>query len=319
MRLFFLFAFSFFVNFSLSSQQVPVSSKKILIVGICKDVGDAVANTKKNAESLGSRFADYGVIIYENNSSDSTCKLFSRWVKTNPRVTFLSEHLTLRALAGARTEKIARARNIVLEAARSPQYKDFEYLMMVDLDFTTPWPIEEIVKTIESSEEWDCVAANGEMNGSYFDRYAFRDAQFPFGPELLGRNWWNDLGKTNFKLTGDKWVSVYSAFGGFALYKTATITQFAYSGTVTEDLKLYYENIVSSLPENHPDLQKYKKLSKNKYSKASVFFQENTPEQGHSFDVTCCEHIPLHASMAVHGYDKIFINPKMKMIYSYKP
>ncbi len=108
----------------------------------------------------------------------------------------------------SRTEKIARARNIVLSAARDPKFADFEYLIKVDLDSAHAWPVEEVLKTIHSHQDWDCVSANDHClegliflrGGNYRDRIAFRDERDPLGPEMMGNIWWKELMKTWFKI-----------------------------------------------------------------------------------------------------------------------
>lgn len=311
MHLYIIFLQCLFLLLSINSHasiepDPTIFSKKIIIAGVGRNVASAVPNTIENAEKLGSHFADYAVIIYENNSNDGTSKLFQQWAKVNPHVTFISERRNKNELERERVKRIAFARNKVLDVARDPKFHDFEYFLMVDLDFTTPWPIEEILVTLESSQEWDCVSANGVYNNTwYFDRYAFRDSLYPFGPELIGNKWWIDLNYTPFELKGQDWIPVYSAFGGLALYKTAAITQFSYSGTITEDLKDYYEKIFISLPPTNLELKKYKKSFKNKTTFLPLIFKKTI----------CCEHLPFHASMALHGYGKFYINPKMIMSY----
>jgi hypothetical protein len=134
---------------------------KVLICGVCRNVHRAFPHTVKNIEKLGSHFEDYAVLIYENNSKDNTVELMQKWAQKNHRVTFKSETLTDSELPASRTEKIARARNIVLEMARDPKYKEYKYLIMADLDFRKPWPFEEIVNSINAPFDWVAITANG--------------------------------------------------------------------------------------------------------------------------------------------------------------
>jgi hypothetical protein len=217
--------------FCASSLTSTPMTRKALICGVCKNVGFAVDNTIRNIEKLGKKFDDYAVIIYENNSSDNTVDLFSKWAKENPHVVFISEILSEPPHV-SREEKIARARNIVLELARDSKYNDFEHLIMVDLDFITPWPIREIVETTKMPGQWDCITANGLFsNGSlYWDRYAFRNESFPLGPEVIGQFFWDRLFAHNnwFQITQKDLLPVYSAFGGLGIYKRESIINFSY-------------------------------------------------------------------------------------------
>ena len=302
----------------ISANEKSLNSQKILICGVCRDVESAVEYTIKNIETLGEQFSDYQVILYENNSKDNTAALLSEWAEKNHHVVFLSENLSKEELPPSRTEKIAKARNLVLNAARDPKYSEYEYLIMADLDFRTDWPIDEIIQTIHSKEEWDCVSSNALWRGVYGDRYAFRDHNFPLGPELLGDYWTKRVGETWFTIHQQEWLPVYSAFGGLAIYKTRSILPFQYSGTVTDDLKKYYREIFRAAPKRDPEITKYLEIIKrqkiNNVSEVPIVFQHNIPSErpANYQPVTCCEHVTLHASMAIHGFGKFFINPKMK-------
>jgi hypothetical protein len=213
-------------------------NEKVLICGVCKDIASSVPNTIKNIEKLGSKFTDYSVIIYENNSQDATNSLLSAWAKRSKKVVFLSETLSAHDLPSTREERIARARNIVLAKAKSLNSEEYKYLIMADLDFNGPWPIAEIVSSLKRKIKWDCISANGinkifknEKTSRlvYWDRYAFRNKRYPVGPEIVGASWWKDLQKEWFYLSKTHLVPVYSAFGGLAIYKTSTILRFSYS------------------------------------------------------------------------------------------
>lgn len=309
------------ITFNPAYRKVKTSREKILIAGVCRNTERAVPNVIRNAEALGGLFKDYAVLIYENNSSDNTAALYKEWAERNPHVVFESE--TLAYPAPSRTERIADARNKVLALARRPEYAGYRYLVMVDLDFITPWPIEQIVHAIERGGSWDAIAANGVYpNGDYYDRYALRTMAMPFGPELLG-NWWRmQLENEPIRLTASQLIPAYSAFGGLAIYKTASILPFAYSGTVTKDLRDYYKQILFAHhgKKNNSQICEYvRQLGRkptNNLKPVPIVFVENTFEE-HSDEMrraTCCEHVPLYASMAMHGHSKIFIDPQMVFV-----
>lgn len=309
--LFFANCFSFYA-------QADLSPHKILICGVCKNIESCVPNLKSNAEVLGKHFQDYRVIIYENNSSDQTTALLSEWASLNKKVHFLHETLPPSDRPLSRTEKIANARNKVLDFVRKMNHSDYKYLVMVDLDFHTNWPIEEILKTINSPVGWDCVSSNGiNPNGKYFDTYPYRSVDHPFGTELLGNQWWAEMGAHEFSLSGENWIPAYSAFGGLAIYKTSSIIKSSYSGIVTEDLKNYYKKLFALTPNNNPDRQKYLSLNElpldTNINSVPITFRKNIEyESPPNYDqITCCEHVTLHATMAINGFNKFYINPKM--------
>lgn len=317
-----IFILLYLVTFFGEGSAKPAQESTLLICGVCKDIEDAVPNTIKNIEELGHQFKDYRVIIYENNSIDNTVQKIHSWTLANPKVSFYTETLLDAELPISRTERVARARNIVLDIASGHYFDDFEYLIMVDLDFKMNWPIDVIVEVVESPKEWDCVSANSLLpNGDYWDRYAFRDRNFPLGPENIGGSWWEDVKCSWFKLEGEDWKPVYSAFGGLAIYKKDVITQFRYSGTVTKDLKKFYRSIIREVDTSNPQMQKYLKwLGKGSFryrEQIPVKFQNGTPwNQPKKYKkITCCEHLPLHASMFVNGHNKFYVHPGMFMYY----
>lgn len=299
------------------------SEKKVIICGVCRDVAPALPNTISNIEKLGSHYADYAVIIYENNSKDQTATLLNDWMSKNPHVHVITENLTPLVLSSSKTERIARGRNIVLSIAKEDKYQSFEYLIMADLDFRKPWPIDEINTTINCERDWDCVCAHGiGADLKIWDVYAYRDKKLPLGPELLGDYYWEIYQKTRFRyehcLTA--WQPVYSAFGGLAIYKTKSIIESSYNGSVTESLAQYYNNILKNTPLTNEQYEAYLKLNgidsalnKN----IPIIFRKNTPwHQPNSYpQVTCCEHLPFHASMVKNGYGNIYVNPKMIIYY----
>ncbi len=319
--------FLVFQLLSLAGGEELKSDSKLLICGTCRNVGARCAQTIENVEVLGSRFADYHVIFYENNSTDNTSALFSKWAQQNGHVTFLTECLPPEELPLTRTERIARGRNIVLSIAKDSKFSDFEYLVMADLDSEHPWPVDEVIKTIQSDQEWDCVSANDfclddnpYLRGGYYrDRSAFRDENYPLGPEMMGDDWYVDLSETWFRIEQDEWLPVYSAFGGFAIYKTKSILPFSYSGLVTEELKRYYDCLLSKTRKSNRQRMVYVNVLKKEEERIRsskslpVVFHRNTPwERPIDYPyVTVCEHVTLHASMALNGHGIFFINPKM--------
>lgn len=302
------------------------AEKKIIICGVCQNVADSSLCTIRNIQKLGKNFKDYAVIIYENNSKDKTKKIFNHWAEKNHKVVFIHETVPINSLPASRTERIARARNIVIDLAKSQQYCDFEYLIMADLDFKTSWPIDEILATINNPRDWDCVTSNGMTSNSlYYDRYALRDNNFPFGAELLGTYWYGvEMCSAEIKFSGETWIPVYSAFGGLAIYKTASIRNFSYSGIVTEALRQLYRQLFLSSSISKGQLNKYLKIIGIDFEvpldNIPVVFQENiSGEHPANYNyITCCEHVTLHAAMYISGFDKIFINPKMIMQYEGK-
>lgn len=334
-RQLFKYLLAFFPVFSFA-----VIPEKVLICGVCKNVEASVHNTIQSATQLGKQFIDYRVIIYENNSTDKTKELFQEWAKKDPHVIFLSENLNKKRLASElkmkrinRTEAIARARNKVVDVAMQKKYDDFKYVVWADLDFQQPWDIDSILDTIIRPEQpWDAVLANGA-----YDLFAYRDAEFPIGFELIGDKYWQNLDKMRARFSLDPngpWKKVYSAFGGLGIYKRSAIKGCRYSGVVTKDLekavsrwlnegqgKLFWEEYRQLLAEapileiTQSRMANRKSLPseigirmKNGMGMGSVVWFSCTPKKTLPWT---CEHVTFHASMIAQGHDKIFVNPRL--------
>lgn len=340
-----------FIYFCLiSTYSHALIHEKVVICGVCRDVGSRLPYTIQIMEQIGALFEDYQIIIYENNSQDNTVPILMEWTQNNRRVFLQSESLQNSELESLiknrlddhhffRPELISRARNIVLDIAMSETYNEYTYLIWMDMDFKIPPAFEGIVETFESEREWDAVLAYGiDPPGSYWDWYAFRDAVYPIGSEILGNTWW--YMPKNFSLDRTKdWYPVYSAFGGCGIYKKSSIVGCRYSAIVTEDLEYCVKELIEQGKlSGHPQIQRYLDLLEN----TSSFICIKTPSsdlpriEDPSIGIithtgsdpliwrmssfvyqypSTCEHVPFHASMIRRGHGKIFINPRLIFTY----
>ena len=311
-----------------------------MICGIGKNVAKASKNTIASIEALGEKFIDYKVIIYENNSTDQTKSLYAAWAKNNPRVIFISENLSQSQFKKKskmkvihRIEKIAYARNKVLEKIKESQFSDFSYVIWADLDFLEPWSVDEIVATINHPEkEFDAVFANGA-----YDLFALRSEKFPIGFELIGTQFFQNIGKMKDLLNiseNQSWMKVYSAFGGLGIYKRKALLDVWYSAIVTKDLEKQVKKWLLEA-KNSQDilfLQEYEALLAsnqvleftNPYVTRNLHPAKTLAMKFKDGDIvwfSCtedatlpwtCEHVTLHASMAELGFHRLYINPKIK-------
>lgn len=298
------------------------AQEKIIIVGTCKNIEQSLPAMQLKIELLGKHFKDYRVIIYENNSIDRTAQILETWAKKNTKLTVISEKLTseqlharthahaLKDKAPCRMELIAYGRNQVLKQALSKEFDDFNFILVTDLDFKVGWQVNDVLHSFSLSKPWDCLAANsmsfGLKGSRYYDRYAYRDKQFPLGPESIGEEFWHDIKNFPLKITpGTGLKKVYSAFGGIALYKREALKECEYSGYITKDLTTLLDQIINDkLPKNHHQYLTYKNLLGINTQKLLIQFQ---PNSGYDAPVVC-EHLTLHASMILKGHDKIYVD-----------
>lgn len=300
-------------------------NEKVVICGVCKNVAVALPIMIKKIEKLGEEFKDYAVIIYENNSTDESKNQLLCWARNNKKVQLISEDLTYEQLctrtiahakrdgAPCRMELIAYARNQVLNVALSEKFDDFKFVIMTDLDFLEGWSALDVVETLKTHTPWDCIAANCMTRDTrYYDRYAFRDEDFPFGPEFIGEDFWQEANacSQSFDRNGN-FKKVFSAFGGLAIFKRDALKGCEYSGYVTNDLKLFYKSIINKLSSEVYNKYKHNKNIRKAQTDPEISFMANSGYDG----PVVCEHCTLYASMILSGHDQIFINPKMICIY----
>ncbi len=344
-----------FLLLTLCSTSYAQLSQKVVICGVCKDVATRVTRSMRIMEKIGNLFSDYRIIVYENNSWDATPKILKKWRFRNSKVLVISEFVSLVSLEKTIVnrqydegkiknrklfipETIARARNIVLDKAMSAIYKDFEYLIWMDMDFVLEPSYDGIKEVFQSKRSWDAVFAYGiDPTGNFWDWFALRDEREPLGPELLGWEWYKEKKRTFHKY--DNWYPVYSAFNGCGIYKKSSIIDCKYSALVTQDLEKVYKKIITQRQQsNNKMVLQYLENLKN--IKEKVFIDAPHQKLSEITDVhtgiilnknknpliwrmnsftykypAVCEHVTFHASMIAHGHDKLFINPRLVFRY----
>jgi len=302
----------------------------VVICGICKDVGTRLPASIKIVESVGSYFSDYRVLIYENNSTDNTRTVLKYWQERNPRVSFESEDIQVEFpnKGYLKSNHTAYARNRVVDRLWTLDYH-FDYVIWIDLDFVLSPDLEGIREALDR-DDWDAVFAYGiSPEHGYWDWLAFRDKKEPFGPELIGHDNWY-VKKENLLLSPDSpWYPVYSAFGGFGLYKKEALRNQRYSAMVTQDIDRVSRGILVS-PEA---LQKYLDAKKDLATVVDIEGPVDAVEDKrvgfrlwpdsliyhmnsfvHNYPATC-DHVPVHFGMIAAGYKRLFVSPRIIFRY----
>jgi len=175
---------------------------------------------------------------------------------------------------------------------------------------------------------------------------AMRDHHAPFGPEVIGHHNWYVAKKTLIhiltiknRVPDTKWHPVISAFGGCGIYRREAIQGCRYSAEVTADLEQITKEFIEGNPD-HPVVVQYKESTKGliechhipeavqglpkhmDYHNTGITISD-VPDRvtwrmssfTYQYPVTC-DHVPFHASMAVRGYNRLFINPRFLFYYA---
>lgn len=275
--------------------------------------------------NTGSKFENFKIIIYENNSNDRTKSILNNYIN-NSHIKIISEDIeydkikkeskiwSYTEITGSdhpcRIEQICNARNKIINEINNEEYDEFDYIIWIDLD-SNGWSIDGIIDSFNRKDTWDAVFANGlNNNNMYYDLYALRTSFFSFGPEIIGEFFWTNL--KSFSLSNyTELIPVYSAFGGIGIYKKNIFKNNKYDCLVNEDVKIFYRNLLNLNSYNTNILniinnQDYKFTYGYKDEKTNIFWKSNS---GYDKPVIC-EHISLNLKLFNEGY-KLFINPLM--------
>lgn len=221
----------------------PIKEATLIVCSIVRNAEKGLRNNIPVIDELCKYFKDYRIIVYENNSIDKTKEILKKWhykdtsrihvciedtdssntipkakeVTTNP---FFSFH---------RIAKMAKLRNKYMEYIDQQSW-DADYMIVVDLD-VAQLKLDSILSSFSSNKEWDAVTAYGysmspKLRRRYHDTYALTcwgDEENPQTEKKI-KLYADKFGK----LKNDDWIRVYSAFGGFAIYRFEAIKGLRY-------------------------------------------------------------------------------------------
>lgn len=224
---------------------------------ICSIVRNAEKGLIKNIpiiDELCKHFIDYKIIVYENDSIDGTKNLLLQWKNRNPEKIHISINNTDASktipkaidvngnpfFSVKRIEKMVHLRNHYMEYIEKYNWKA-DYIIVVDLD-VAQLNLQGILSSFAAKNEWDAVTAFGystspKFRRRYHDTYALTlwgDEDAPQTEEKIKRLA-DEFGNIDFT---KKWIRVFSAFGGLAIYKYDAIYGLRYQLINNEDARV---------------------------------------------------------------------------------
>ena len=223
----------------------PLNESKIIICSIVRDAEKGLRANIPVVRELCKICKDYRVVVFENDSKDDTKEMLQAWTmedsgrihtvcsdtdgsKTIPSAKDVN---TNRFFCRRRIGKMARLRNQYLEYVERHGWSG-DYLIVVDLD-VAQLNLNGILSSFASEVEWDAVTAFGystspRLKRRYHDTYALTkwgEQNIPQTESMIVR-YADELGVLK---TSDRWMRVYSAFGGLAIYRFDAIRGLRYS------------------------------------------------------------------------------------------
>lgn len=214
--------------------QRRMSSTTAVISGLARNVAGILPLTIARIEQMGAMFADYRVVIYENDSSDETARLLTDWAERNHRIDVTIERrgdpINPMTRCLKRAERMAYYRNQCLETIRT-RYPDFDHAIIVDTDLAGGWSCDGLANTF-GQDDWDFVGSNGVIFKRVglktnvlmqYDAWAFRsdEAFTPFTTKQV-----NNMSFTR----GEPLVPVTCSFGGLGVYLMPAYLAGQYAG-----------------------------------------------------------------------------------------
>jgi hypothetical protein len=234
-----------------------MSSCKTYICGCVRDCDKHLTAVFKNIETIAKMFDDYHIIMAFDTSADLSLKTLCEQKRSlGKKMEILVNREPLHDL---RTVRIANARNTLLnrvnELNNTPEYKDFGYFIMIDMDDVCsaamrPEVLQKVIDRERANDPlpWDTLSFN---RPGYYDVWAlsvdpcfFSCWHFARGRDVVKqmRQYIDTLLK---EVNPGELFQCVSAFNGFAIYRNngvfydSNANRFIqYEGTIAKTLEL---------------------------------------------------------------------------------
>ncbi len=215
----------------------------VIIAGLARSIASVLPATMLRMELLGKTFANYQILVYENDSVDETPEILRDWAASNQRVTIVSETLgapaSLPIRCSSRADRMAhyraRCQSLIREKLGAA-----EHVILVDTDLEGGWSPDGVASTF-GEENWDFVGSNGvifkrqgwQVNAmAQYDAWAYRE-DVGFNP--LSTKYVNNL----VYQRGQPLIPLPSCFGGLGVYRMEAYLAGDYSGGDIEHVSFH--------------------------------------------------------------------------------
>ena len=243
------------------------ASKKILFVGICRNVEDTLSLNLERIIKTSKLFQDFSIFLYENDSTDKTVDVLKTY-KSKTKLEFISDHRHDKNYRQNldngidpwhynRCKILADCRNKYINYMVQ-HFSDYDYLCVLDLDIKGGWSytgFNHALFTLESDPQYACVSSYGVLSEPtntkplenydiddyiMYDSFAFRPLNMPRGIHILLTPAFNRITLNR----GDDPVEVLSNFGGMSIYKLPLILNKKYGAKQWEEGEVDPDHVV---------------------------------------------------------------------------
>ena len=269
------------------------SQTRVIICGLIRSHQSHIKRLEEQLSPLGKLFADYAIVIVENDSKDNTRQELIQWTTRDSHVhiigcdnqvnTIQSCNLSLPTTIKhipemQRIEKMVRLRNLYLDYIdHHDLLSQYDYVLVEDFDLTSSTYFNGLFSTgfhFDHDPDIDAICSNGILYNqylgnllswkTYFDPYAHKDQ--------ANRDWsttYNELWSSVFRQYSceENLIPVQSCFSGRTIYRYRSIRGKRY--------RTYYDRNQQAICEHVGFHENLRKVYLNSEMIFSIFANNN--------------------------------------------
>ena len=182
-------------------------SMKVAILGCARDCARYLPQSVRNISAVVQMFADYRVIVYENDSLDNTRAILAQYKQGDPERRHIMGARFLNSNIPGRTRRLAYVRQQLLEKLRSMNFRP-DVVVVMDLDDAGAGATHVLLDFVRASvafSEWDAA----------FPRLTYDRAAWTPWPHTADRG----VALQEASEFGPLTTRVCSTFNGIGVYK----------------------------------------------------------------------------------------------------
>ena len=282
---------------------IVIKQNKCICCIPCKNVAKYLKKIFINIEKLHNLFEHFFVCFFFDSSVDRTLYMLKTYQKNHSNVTLLINNTKPLKL---RTHRIAYARNKLINHIKN-NHADAQYFIMMGCDSVCSLPLKpDVLKYHLKLNNWDALSFNRSglgRNGNYdiwalqYEPFIHHCHGFLNNSQRIINTMRKDITEKLNKLKKDNLFECYSAYNGFAIYKTQQFINCEYDGKT----QTYFSK---------EKLQQMIKIIKKIY-KLKVIINDKHINDGPRGGLQNCEHIGFHLQAIRKNNAKIRISGEL--------
>jgi glycosyltransferase involved in cell wall biosynthesis len=166
-------------------------NKKVVIAGCTKNSATYIVESLHKLVEMGKLFTTYHIVLYENDSTDNTVEILTKFKKDNICFEFISETNIIERIKYThlhnRVQILEHCRNTLL-AYILKHFVEYDLMIMIDLDNVLErFNPKTILNAFKYGDDWSALTAN--CIGKYYDIWALRISDKIWRNDIHGKIW----------------------------------------------------------------------------------------------------------------------------------